>query len=177
MRMKSKQPMSRRTLLKGAVAGGSTMLLGTATKAFAQRASITTVRPYALPSTNGVAIQAILTAGEAAENGYRMVGIPDGLGALGNGQTFTLFMNHELTSTAGSSGPGIVRAHGSSGAFVSKWTIERRTLRVLAGEDMTPSPSLVQQWDPAGQKYFSGTTAWGRLCSADLPDERALRFL
>jgi len=175
--MKSKQPMSRRTLLKGAVASGSTMLLGTSTRAFAQRASITAVRPYALPSTNGVAIQAILTAGEAAENGYRMVGIPDGLGALGNGQTFTLFMNHEITTTTGSSGPGIVRAHGSSGAFVSKWTIERRTLRVLAGEDMTPSPSLVQQWDPAGQKYFSGTTAWGRLCSADLPDERALRFL
>jgi hypothetical protein len=35
-------------------------------------------------------------------DGYRMVGIPDGLGAFDNGdRTFTLLMNHELGSTLG----------------------------------------------------------------------------
>ncbi len=113
-----------------------------------------------------------LTVGDAAENGYRMVGIPDGLGALGNGQTFSLFMNHELTASAGSSGPGIVRAHGNAGAFVSKWTIDRKSLRVLAGEDLTPSPNHVRLWNVVTQQYQAMTTTWDRLCSADLPKHR-----
>ena len=47
---------------------------------------------------------------------YRMVGIPDGLGAYDNGNgTFTVLMNHEIAG-----GGGVARAHGSAGAFVSK---------------------------------------------------------
>ena len=135
-----------------------------------------TTRPsYVLPSVPGVDVMAILTVGDAADNAYRLVGIPDGLGALGHGQTFSLFVDHELTASAGSSGPGIVRAHGSSGAFVSKWTIDRSTLRVLEGADLTQSDNDVFLWDPAASQYFQGTTAWDRLCSADLPDEKALR--
>jgi hypothetical protein len=84
-------------------------------------------------------------------------------------------MNHELTASAGGSGPGIVRAHGNAGAFVSKWSIDRKTLRVLAGEDLTPSPNHVRLWDPVAQEYQAMTTTWDRLCSADLPDEKALR--
>lgn len=55
--------------------------------------------------------------GDSAANGYRLVGIPDGLGAFDNGDgTITLLVNHELGSTK-----GVVRSHGSKGAFVSKW--------------------------------------------------------
>jgi len=98
-----------------------------------------------------------------------MVGIPDGLGAMGNGQTFSLFMNHELTASN-----GVARAHGRIGAFVSKWTIDRNSLEVIEGEDLTPSPSHVMQWDAANKRYLSSTTTWDRLCSADLPDPKAL---
>jgi hypothetical protein len=84
-------------------------------------------------------------------------------------------MNHELTASAGGSGPGIVRAHGNAGAFVSKWSIDRKTPRGLAGEDLTPSPNHVRLWDPVAQEYQAMTTTWDRLCSADLPDEKALR--
>jgi hypothetical protein len=129
-----------------------------------------TVPAYVLPSTGGVSITPILTVGDHADNGYRMVGIPDGLGAYRHHDTFELFMNHELGATA-----GIVRAHGSKGAFVSRWTIDRRNFRVIEGRDMTPSPAHVFQWNPVTQQYVAGTTAWSRLCSADLPDEKALR--
>jgi hypothetical protein len=99
-----------------------------------------------------------------------MVGIPDGLGAFRTGhREFTLLMNHEITAGA----PGIVRAHGSNGAFVSRWAIDSETLRVYKGRDLTPSPAKVFLWDAVGGKYVAGTTQWQRFCSADLPDEGA----
>ena len=212
--------IQRRTLLKGAAVGASALLLDKAGVALASSSPhtllplggsglaatstgpSTTTAPYALPSlTQGVDIKAILTVGDRADNGYRMVGIPDGLGAMrnprggprddddddtsdgfrfgqpdgpgdvpGRAQTFSLFLNHELGATA-----GIARAHGSTGALVSRWTIDRRTLRVVAGQDLTPSPNHVHQWDPAAGHYFQATTQWSRLCSADLPARKALR--
>jgi len=97
---------------------------------------------------------ALLSVGDAADNGYRMVGIPDGLGAFDNGDgTITVLMNHELRSDR-----GIVRAHGAKGAFVSKWIIEKKTLRVLEGSDLIKQVVLV-----------NGDSAIARLCSADLP--------
>ena len=57
--------------------------------------------PYVLPTASNVELTSrILTVGESAGNGYRMVGIPDGLGAFANdSETFTLLMNHELANT------------------------------------------------------------------------------
>jgi hypothetical protein len=46
---------------------------------------------------------------------------------------------------------------------------------VLAGEDLTPSPNHVRLWDPVAQEYQAMTTTWDRLCSAHLPDDKALR--
>ena len=125
----------------------------------------TASEPYVAPSIAGVKAVSILTVGEAAANGYRMVGIPDGLGAFVSGRNeFTLLMNHELTSAA----PGIVRAHGSNGAFVSRWIIDSKTLKVARGEDFTKSPNDVFVWDKPSAKYVRGTTQWQRHCSADL---------
>src|ERR1041384_2275471 len=156
--MSSDRTVSRRAILKGAAIGGGALLLDRVTLAYTLQANptITDVPAYVLPSAPGVEIASILTVGDAAENGYRMVGIPDGLGAIGNGRTFSLFMNHELTASAGSSGPGIVRAHGNAGAFVSKWTIDRKTLRVLVGEDLTPSPSHVRLWNSRSEERRVG---------------------
>ncbi|HLQ79319.1 MAG TPA: twin-arginine translocation signal domain-containing protein, partial [Terriglobia bacterium] len=166
--MSSKGTFSRRSLLKGAAVGSGALLLGKTAFGHPPDGPSTAVRPYVVPSVPGVHIKPILTTGDAI-GGYHMVGIPDGLGAIGCGPNFELFMNHEITSGA----PGIVRAHGSAGAFVSKWTIDRSTLKVLEGEDLTKSGNDIHQWN--GTSYFTGTTLWQRLCSADLPDEKALR--
>ena len=64
--------------------------------------------PYVVPSVPGVVTTSILTVGDSVNpkpdgvTPYRMVGIPDGLGAYDNGDgMFTVLMNHELGSTAG----------------------------------------------------------------------------
>ena len=115
--------------------------------------------PYIVPQTAGVEFTSILTVGDEVKKKhkgnetYRMVGIPDGLGAYDNGDgTITVLMNHELRDTA-----GVVRAHGAKGAFVSKWQIRKKDLKVLNGEDLIKKVIV-----------SSGTTTLDRLCSADL---------
>ena len=171
------RPFARRTFLKGALATAPLLLMDPA-RLWAKKAEpddennigpSTTTEPYLIPSTEGVEFISILTVGDSI-GGYRMVGIPDGLGAFPHGNEFTLLMNHEITIGT----PGIVRAHGSNGAFVSKWTIDRKTLEVLKGEDLTPSANHVFLWDSVHNEYTQGTTRWQRLCSADLPAESAL---
>src|SRR6266545_762679 len=121
--------------------------------------------PYVVRSVPGVVTKAILSVGDSpAGSSYRMVGIPDGLGAFDNGDgTFTLFMNHELGSSQGE-----IRAHGARGAFVSKWTIEKDSLRVLQGEDLIKK---LYTWSGAGWQVSNTDAAparLNRLCSADL---------
>jgi Alkaline phosphatase PhoX len=133
--------------------------------------------PYVVRTQPGIVTRSILTVGDSVNpkpdgvTPYRMVGIPDGLGAFDNGDgTFTVLMNHELGSTQGE-----VRAHGARGAFVSKWTIRTSDLTVLHGEDQI---QRLNTWNPtlnggAGGWELSNTDAApariNRLCSADLP--------
>ena len=95
--------------------------------------------PYLVPAASGVRTVSVLTVGESVSpkldgvTPYRMVGLPDGLGAYDNGDgTFTLLMNHELGATS-----GVVRAHGARGAFVSAWPIgsqpSRRASSTISG--------------------------------------------
>ena len=166
--------LDRRSFLKGALATTPLALVGPSLLRAqpAQAPNIgpsTTTEPYLLPSVAGVATISILTVGDSVA-GHRMVGIPDGLGAMrSRGNEFTLLMNHEITAAR----PGIVRAHGSDGAFVSRWEIDRRTLEVLGLEDHTQSPNDVHLWDPSTRRYVAGTTRWQRLCSADLAAKSA----
>ena len=169
------RPISRRTLLKGALASAPllispTLLLPRKASAASNIGPSTTTEPYLVPSIPGVKFVSILTVGDNI-GGYRLVGIPDGLGAFLSGRgLFTLLVNHEITTTT----PGIARAHGSNGAFVSRWTIDQRTLKVLKGKDLTPSSQHVFLWDSIHDEYIQGSTQWQRLCSADLPEESAL---
>lgn len=111
--------------------------------------------PYLLPVAPGVTNTSLLTVGDSV-GGYKMVGIPDGLGAYDNGDgTITLVRNHELGATL-----GVKRAHGAKGAFVSKWVIDKRTLEVKSGSDLITN--LVRTDLALGE-------AIARLCSADLP--------
>ena len=132
--------------------------------------------PYIIPTTpgSGVSVKSILTVGDSVNNKpdgtpYKMVGVPDGLGAFDNGDgTFTLLMNHELGSTG-----GITRAHGGKGAFVSSWVINKSNLSVVSGSDLIQN---VYNWNAVTQS--SNTTpnnaanlngiAFRALCSADL---------
>src|SRR5689334_15476554 len=75
--------------------------------------------PYLLPTSGSWRSTSLLSVGDAVpwtddtSKSYRMVGIPDGLGAYDNKDgTITVLMNHELNDTEGTT-----RAHGSAGAF------------------------------------------------------------
>ncbi len=119
--------------------------------------------PYVLPSFPGVTTTSVFTVGDSV-GGYKMVGIPDGLGAFANTGTnsFDLMMNHELGDTQ-----GVVRAHGSTGSFVSRWTIQN-DLTVISGRDHNTAGSEVYTWNTGTSSYDAGTNAYNRLCSGDM---------
>jgi Bacterial protein of unknown function (DUF839) len=159
--------MKRTTLLIGFAV--SVVFLG-AVAAFAapgaEQGPSSSQSPYLLGTTAGVVTESILTTGDSV-GGYRMAGIPDGLGAFDNGDgTFTVLMNHEIPGNL-----GVVRAHGARGAFVSRWVVNNDTLQVTRGEDLIKRVfrwnSTVGQFEPipAGDPQLT----LGRLCSADLP--------
>jgi Bacterial protein of unknown function (DUF839) len=135
----------------------------------------TTTAPYVLPVADGVDIKSLLTAGDAgkADNGYEMVGIPDGLGAYRKGKNTVVLMNHELRPDV-----GIVRAHGQKGAFVSKLTLDPSG-RVLWGEDFIKSTKHYRYGEaaygsspqaPLGAAAGTHTAAFARFCSGSLTD-------
>ncbi|MFM8285610.1 MAG: PEP-CTERM sorting domain-containing protein [Planctomycetaceae bacterium] len=133
--------------------------------------------PYVVPVAPGVKTISIATNGngvgtpnetytKAGGGSYRLVGIPDGLGAYDNGNgTFTMLVTHELAATA-----GVNRAHGSKGAFVSKWTVNKSDLSVVEAQDLATSVRLYNTTDGS---FTSATTAWQRFCSADLAPQSA----
>lgn len=140
----------------------------------------TTVRPYVLPVADGVDITSLLTVGDQpTSDGYRMVGIPDGLGAYKRGGDLVVFENQELVAT-----DGFERRHGQTGAFVSRFVIDRKTGEVKSGSDLI-NPG-VQYWNyPAGTyspapvaPLLAGpghTTAFSRFCSGALTERGQLR--
>ena len=128
--------------------------------------------PYVVRSQPGVVTKSILTVGDtvpkAGGGTYRMVGLPDGLGAFDNGDgSFTLLSNHEVPSAS-----GIQRDHGATGAFVSRWTIEKETLAVRDGHDLIQQ---VATWSAATTAFNAPAkgVALNRLCSADLAPRSA----
>lgn len=122
--------------------------------------------PYLVPTVSGVVTKAILTTGDAV-GGYGMVGIPDGLGAFSNGDgTFSLLMNHELGATS-----GVARAHGQTGAFVSRWNINASDLTVNAGRDHNTSSADAYEYSASSGTWSNAPSSaqrWGRFCSGDL---------
>ncbi len=133
----------------------------------------TTTAPYVLPVADDVRITSVLTVGDAgsADNGYELVGVPDGLGATKKDHDVLLYANHELRDAQ-----GIVRRHGQTGSFVSRWIIDPKTLEVERGSDLI-DPG-VTFWDyPNGMPVTAGARfddlaaqelTFGRFCSATL---------
>jgi hypothetical protein len=129
------------------------------------------VLPNASLPTGSVQTISILNVGDAV-GGYRLVGIPDGLGAfLSATNETTVVVGHELGASA-----GIVRAHGSKGAFVSRWTIDPVTLAATSGRDHNTAATDVWTYNRTTSTFVQGTTAWARFCSADLAPTTAFSF-
>jgi hypothetical protein len=128
---------------------------------------------YVVPTAPGVEITPLLTVGDSVD-GYRMVGIPDGLGAFDNRDgTFTVLMNHELPNNVGAPRDHHGADPNGKGAFVSRWVIDKDTLQVLEGDDLIQT---VNVWDATSSQFVVGTGALSylnRLCSADLPEPTA----
>jgi hypothetical protein len=73
-------------------------------------------------------------------------------------------MNHELPPALGA-----VRAHGNTGSFVSRWTIDEKTLAVVEGRDLIEdvlAPAAGGGWNRVSPQL-------NRLCSADLAPQSA----
>jgi hypothetical protein len=121
--------------------------------------------PYLTPVKPGVKFTSLLTVSDVI-GGYKMCGLADGLGAFDNGDgTFTVLMNHEIGNTA-----GVVRAHGSKGAFVSKWILSKSNLSVISGSDLIKTVKL---WNGSSYNTYNAANpmaaGMSRFCSADLP--------
>jgi VCBS repeat-containing protein len=164
--LRSRMPMTWALLALGTASGSQALMAQV-------KGPSSSETPYVLPLQPSVATTSVLTVGDSVNNKpdgttpYRMVGIPDGMGAYDNGDdTFTVLLNHELGETQ-----GVVRAHGSIGSFVSKWIIRKDNLQVLRGEDLI---QRVVKWNALTSSYDAPSTgptnAIRRLCSADLPE-------
>src|SRR5690606_28818044 len=95
----------------------------------------------------GATVVSVLTVTDVVGS-YTFAGLPDGIGAYDNGgNDFTLLVNHEMGNTAGA-----VHAHGSIGAFVSKFVIDKTTLAVTSGADLIQSVNL---WNGTGYTNYS----------------------
>ena len=122
------------------------------------------VSPYVLPAADGVSITSLWSVGDQAGDGYRMVGIPDGLGVSVGADGLDVYLNHELTA-----GVGVVRDHGQKGAFVSHEVIDPATGAVVSGDDLIKT---VRYWDYGSSSYVSASAvqapfsaAFARFCS------------
>ncbi len=130
---------------------------------------VSTKPAWLKPISESWQVKPLLSVGDSVgSKGYRMVGIPDGLGAQDNGDgTLSIYMNHELGNDQGKS-----RKHFGRGAFVSQWTLDVATLKITVGEDLIKQVKL---WLPDDQKHVNAPAySFNRLCSADLPALSAL---
>jgi hypothetical protein len=140
----------------------------------------TSVKPYAEPVGGAYAVTALFSVDDkvplldgAPGQLYRMVGIPDGLGAHPNGDgTSTLFMNHELGSTTLSE--PVVGGPKNRGAIVSQWLLDedgnplagKRAYDVIYQENTFLGPAPVVGNEAQMPRQFA------RFCSGFLAGER-----
>lgn len=124
------------------------------------------IAPYVVSPEPNVRFVSIVTTGDPLGGGGVFGGIPDGIGAYDNGDgTMTVLVNHEQGPTL-----GLVRDHGSVGAYIDRLVFDKTTLAVVASDDLIQN---VRLWNDATDSYYSGTTAFNRFCSGDLAETSA----
>lgn len=158
-----------------AMLAGMVMTAGLAVAA--ATAAIQDVKEYAVGIAGGYETTRLLSVGDTVPETsnpakqFKMVGIPDGLGAHANPDgTRTIYMNHELTS--GTLSEPVVGDPLNRGAFVSKLTVDAKG-NVLHGErayDVVYNENTLV--GPAAA-VGNTTRAFSRFCSGSLagPEE------
>ena len=163
----------------GLVAGAAAILAATpvASVGTTSTGPSSSESPYVVPLVDGVETRSILSVGDDV-GGYRLVGIPDGLGVLGTDDgAFRLFVNHELFPDV-----GIGRAHGGTGgAFVSDYTVDSTTLEVRKGSRSRrrargsgTTPRTPTNSAPGVPRTSAGSVppTWPRSPRSGIPDSR-----
>ena len=136
-------------------------------------AAVTTVKPYVEAVGGEYVVRPVFSVNDTAPllggapgQRYRMVGIPDGLGAHPNGDgTSTLYMNHELTPLSLSE--PVVGGPANRGAIVSQWILDadgdpiagRRAYDWVFAENTLVGPA---------PEVGNATRAFSRFCSGFL---------
>ncbi|MFN8071806.1 MAG: hypothetical protein U0R66_08380 [Mycobacterium sp.] len=133
--------------------------------------------PYTVPLVDGVTTEPLFTVGETTElsgtgltaDGYRLTGIPDGLGAYTDDQGLVhLFMNHEFFANR-QTGPDpgtfpitipVVGQQGVKGSDVSEIILDPQTGDVLSANQAF---TQVKRWNVATQSFDDLTSEWADL--------------
>ena len=162
-----KVPAKRLTAL-----GAAAAVVGGAIAAAIGSGAIAPVKNYASSLVPEYETAKLLSVGDTVpETGdpskqYQMVGIPDGLGAeRGKGGTVTLYMNHELTSTALSA--PVLGGPLNRGALVSKLLIDG-TGKVLSGERAYDTVYIDDTLVGPAAEVGNATRPFSRFCSGSL---------
>jgi hypothetical protein len=90
---------------------------------------------YVEPVASGVSLNVVGTVGDVV-NGYQIVGIPDGMGLIKEGKKLSLITNHELSATNAVAAARTTAGGAALGSFVSKITLDAKTLKPTAAEDL-----------------------------------------
>jgi hypothetical protein len=156
-----------RTILVGAAAGlvacaAAMPALGT-----------TSIKPYTVPIGTEYHVTPLFSVNDSVpetsepSQQYRMVGIPDGLGAYSNGDgTTTLYMNHEFNQSTLSQ--PVVGGPEYRGTYVSKWILDadgnpvsgERAFDTVWNENTLVGPAAeVGNTTPAFARFCSGFLA------------------
>ena len=128
---------------------------------------------YLVPAQGGVIVKPFATSGDSFTSGSGtkvLAGIPDGLGAFDNGNgTFTLISNHEIPAAS-----GVARGHGGTGAFLSKFIVNKTTFAVTSLTDLISTVYVATRGSGAPTWGVGTNVLFNRFCSADLPAESAM---
>ena len=149
--------------------------------ATAVAAAGTSVKPYVVAVGDEYDVEALFSVDDRVPESsnsslrYRMVGIPDGLGAHPNGDgTSTLYMNHELgfgvTSSPLVDTNGVPVGPAYRGALVSKWTLDAQG-NPIKGErayDWVYDENTFLGPAPDTSNVAQMPRQFGRFCSGDL---------
>ena len=138
----------------------------------AATAAIADVKPYAVGIAGGYTTKKLISVGDTVPETsnrakqYKMVGIPDGLGAHRNPNgTKTVFMNHELPFGAVSE-PTVGDAL-NRGAFVSKLILDRAG-NVVSGERAYDTIYDENEFLGPAPAVGNNTRPFSRFCSGSL---------
>lgn len=151
----------------GAVAAvGAVALVAVATTVAGPKAP-----EYAVSRDGGYETKALLSVGDQVretsnkKQRFQMVGIPDGLGAVKDGNDTLVYMNHEFNSAAKTQ--PLIGGPMYKGSFVSKWVLNDKG-KVESGERAFDTVYVGNTLVGPAAEDGNATRPFSRLCSGSL---------